>query len=181
MFCRSLVVLLYFFFWPLFCLFFDIRILITSLVSSNSHYSDVQHVLTIWVTRRRCLIQTWSSYSSLEPEFPQLLVRFGFIIFLVFCVVFCSVCLFVFVLCIVSNVSSLSFIIQSWLSLRFSLTFIIYTVKLILRGQHWDKEKVVFYDRWPFKRGSIHMKCSMTGQEKGDILNTDDHLIEMTA
>ena len=37
MFCRSLFVLLYFFFWPLCCLFyFDMRILITPLVSSNS-------------------------------------------------------------------------------------------------------------------------------------------------
>jgi hypothetical protein len=37
LFCRSLFVLLYFFFWPLCCLFFfDIRILITPLVSSNS-------------------------------------------------------------------------------------------------------------------------------------------------
>jgi hypothetical protein len=37
MFCRSLFVLLYFFFWPLCCLFFfDIQILITPLVSSNS-------------------------------------------------------------------------------------------------------------------------------------------------
>ena len=37
MFCWSLFVLLYFFFWPLCCLFFfDIRILITPLVSSNS-------------------------------------------------------------------------------------------------------------------------------------------------
>ena len=36
-FCRSLFVLLSFFFWPLCCLFFfDIRILITTLVSSNS-------------------------------------------------------------------------------------------------------------------------------------------------
>ena len=36
-FCRSLFVLLYFFFWPLCCLFFfDIRVLITPLVSSNS-------------------------------------------------------------------------------------------------------------------------------------------------
>ena len=33
--CRSLFVLLSFFFWPLCCLFFDIRILITPLVSSN--------------------------------------------------------------------------------------------------------------------------------------------------
>ena len=39
MFCRSLFVLLYFFFWPLCCLFFfDIRLLITRLVSSNSSH-----------------------------------------------------------------------------------------------------------------------------------------------
>ena len=42
MFCRSLFVLLYFFFWPLCCLFFfDIRILIAPLVSSSSSYSYV--------------------------------------------------------------------------------------------------------------------------------------------
>ena len=38
MFCRSLFVLLYFFFWPLCCLFFDLRILIAPLVSSNSSH-----------------------------------------------------------------------------------------------------------------------------------------------
>jgi hypothetical protein len=39
MFCRSLFVLLYFFFWPLCCLFFfDIRILIAPLISSNSSF-----------------------------------------------------------------------------------------------------------------------------------------------
>jgi hypothetical protein len=39
MFCRSLFVLLYFLFWPLCCLFFfDIRILINPLVSSNSSW-----------------------------------------------------------------------------------------------------------------------------------------------
>ena len=38
MFCRSLFVLLSFFFWPLCCLSFDLRILITPLVSSNSFY-----------------------------------------------------------------------------------------------------------------------------------------------
>jgi len=37
-FCRALFVLLYFFCWPLCCLFFDIRILITPLVSSNASY-----------------------------------------------------------------------------------------------------------------------------------------------
>ena len=35
MFCRSLLVFLYFFFLPFCCLFFDIRILITTLISSN--------------------------------------------------------------------------------------------------------------------------------------------------
>ena len=40
LFCRSLFVLLYFVFWPLYCLFFfDIRILITPLVSSISSYN----------------------------------------------------------------------------------------------------------------------------------------------
>ena len=39
MFCRSLFVLLSFFFWPLCCLFcFDLQILITPLVSSNSSF-----------------------------------------------------------------------------------------------------------------------------------------------
>jgi hypothetical protein len=39
MFCRSLFVLLSFFFWPMCCLFvFDLRILITPLVSSNYSY-----------------------------------------------------------------------------------------------------------------------------------------------
>jgi hypothetical protein len=36
MFCRSLFFLLYFFFWPLLCLFFDIQILMYPLVFSNS-------------------------------------------------------------------------------------------------------------------------------------------------
>ena len=44
MFCRSFFVLLYFFFWPLcFLFFFDIQILITPLVSSNSYYVIVAY------------------------------------------------------------------------------------------------------------------------------------------
>ena len=43
------------------------------------------------------------------------------------------------------------------------------TVKPVLRGHLWDKEKVVFKDRWSLKTGSIHIKFSMTGQEKGDL------------
>ena len=50
MLCRSLFVLLYFFFWPLCCLFFsDIRILIAPLVSSNS---SCNHIYT-----RVCIIK----------------------------------------------------------------------------------------------------------------------------
>ena len=45
-----------------------------------------------------------------------------------------------------------------------------HTVKSVLRGHIWDKEKVALYDRWPLKRGSIHIKFSMTEQEKGDLL-----------
>ena len=40
MFCRSLFFLLYFFFWPLYCLSFELRILIIPLVSSNSSYKS---------------------------------------------------------------------------------------------------------------------------------------------
>ena len=39
MFCRWLFVLLFFFVWPLYCLWFDIRLLITSLVSSNTFHT----------------------------------------------------------------------------------------------------------------------------------------------
>jgi hypothetical protein len=50
-----------------------------------------------------------------------------------------------------------------------------HTVKPVLRGHLWEKEKVAFKDRWPLKRGSIQMKFSMTGHEKGD------HIIQVTA
>jgi hypothetical protein len=43
-------------------------------------------------------------------------------------------------------------------------------IKSVLRGHLSDKEKVAFYDWWPLKRGSIHMRFSMTGQEKCDFL-----------
>ena len=49
MFCRSLFVLLYSFFWPLCCLFFDIRILITPLVSSNSSFNWSFYTLFLFV------------------------------------------------------------------------------------------------------------------------------------
>ena len=63
MFCRLLFVLFYFFFWLLCCLFFfDIRILITPLIPSNSsYYVPMQSIpispLMLWVRitiRTRC-------------------------------------------------------------------------------------------------------------------------------
>ena len=33
---------------------------------------------------------------------------------------------------------------------------------------------------WPLKRGTIHIECSMTGQEKKWLFNTGDCLIEVT-
>jgi hypothetical protein len=45
-----------------------------------------------------------------------------------------------------------------------------FTVKPILRGHPWEKENMALSDRWPLKRGSIHMNFSMTGQEKCDLL-----------
>jgi hypothetical protein len=50
MFCRSLFVLLSFFFWPLCCLFvFDLRILINPLVSSNSSYETRNSHMCVYV------------------------------------------------------------------------------------------------------------------------------------
>jgi hypothetical protein len=52
MFCRSLFVLLSFFFWPLCCLFFfDIRILITPLVSSSSSWYLRFHFLLLCILK----------------------------------------------------------------------------------------------------------------------------------
>ena len=44
------------------------------------------------------------------------------------------------------------------------------TIKPVLRGHLLDKEKVTLLDRWPLKRGSIHLVFSMTEKEKGDLL-----------
>jgi hypothetical protein len=58
MFCRSLFVRLCFFFWPLCCLSFDLRILITPLVSSNSSYwweALIAYVIVNLTTIRRSL------------------------------------------------------------------------------------------------------------------------------
>ena len=43
-----------------------------------------------------------------------------------------------------------------------------YTVKPVVRGHLWDKEKVVSYVRWPLKTGSIHLKFAMVLLNRGD-------------
>ena len=52
MFCRSLFFLLSFFFWPLWCLSFDLRILITPFVSSTSsnYVHDGYHYSCVWIS-----------------------------------------------------------------------------------------------------------------------------------
>ena len=45
-----------------------------------------------------------------------------------------------------------------------------YTVKPVLRGHLWEKEKVAFKTGVLSKEIKIYMKFSMTGQEKGDLL-----------
>ena len=74
MFSRSLFVLLFFFFWPLGCLFFfDIRILITPLVSSNSSYKKCTTGLLIRVARRVPIVEqepdTLLEYMDSAPDF----------------------------------------------------------------------------------------------------------------
>jgi hypothetical protein len=62
MFRRSLFVLLCIFFWPFCCLFFfDIRILITLLVSSNTSYSSRRH-------RGPYISRVWLLFCSLAPK-----------------------------------------------------------------------------------------------------------------
>ena len=78
MFCRSLFVLLSFFFWPLCCLsFFDLRILITPLVSSNSCIENRQfstksitfytnnYIMCSFICRISPHDEHWSSYQRL--------------------------------------------------------------------------------------------------------------------
>ena len=59
MICSSLFVLLYFFFWSLCCLFFDIQILITHLVSSNSSYNS-----------SRCTLKSYMKIVQSEHYIP---------------------------------------------------------------------------------------------------------------
>ena len=69
MFCRSLFILLFFFFWPLCCLFFfDIRILITPLVSSTLLISETRTPgeNNKRATDKLCLMQYTSPRTGIE-------------------------------------------------------------------------------------------------------------------
>ena len=104
MFCRSLFVLLYFFFWPLYCLFFfDIRILIIPLVSSNSSvYIDMPNwcvyyfinVLAIWVLQ--LLIYIYKDISHLFLGFISSLYVLIFISLTSFCLLMIKFTMFLF-------------------------------------------------------------------------------------
>ena len=60
MFCRSLFVLLCFFIWSLYCVSFDVRLLITSQVSSNfSHHTKLQLSMRQCSYSGCCFITSW--------------------------------------------------------------------------------------------------------------------------
>jgi len=63
------------------------------------------------------------------------------------------------------EIHTTKFVIQKVSSSKY-----MYTVKPVLRGHFWNKEIVTLWDRWPPKRGSIHMNFFMTGKEKSDLL-----------
>ena len=71
MFCRSLLVLLYFFYWPLCCLFFfDIPILITPLVFSNS---SLGHWVVCPSSIYKFLLPLWYLQTLLDTTFRTIL------------------------------------------------------------------------------------------------------------
>jgi hypothetical protein len=82
MFCRSLFVLLYFFFWPLRCLFFfDLRILITPVALSKS-YLLCRYLYKVRLYEGSCLIYI-------------ICVGLCIVVFNTYCVVFfvlCTIC-----------------------------------------------------------------------------------------
>ena len=59
MFCRSLFALLYFFLWPLCGQFFDLRILITPLVSSNSFYTVLKIKIKTQISNLMYTVFLW--------------------------------------------------------------------------------------------------------------------------
>ena len=71
---------------------------------------------------------------------------------------------------ITTIVASLIFMWRNVLDIQRYIFVWLSTVKPVFKGQLWNKEKVDLCDRWPLKRGSIRMKCSATGNEKGDLL-----------
>ena len=84
MFCRSLFVLLSFFFWPLRCLsFFDFRGLITLLVSSNSWYYHAtwKYNVILCIHFKSVLIIFKSRFNS---SFPSVVCRRAHVIFTLF-------------------------------------------------------------------------------------------------
>jgi hypothetical protein len=94
MFCRSLFVLLYFFFWPLCCLsFFDIRILITPLVSSNSSYSPADKTTGSFKENQyedRWSLSKSDKYASyyIETKFDVSAIFLAYIINILFTVIY---------------------------------------------------------------------------------------------
>ena len=80
---QTLLVLLYFFFWPLCCLFFfDIRFLITPLVSSNSFswiaHKVILHIQLLCYQKKKSLIITSQSCVRLVFPWGMRIIKFPY-------------------------------------------------------------------------------------------------------
>ena len=75
MLCTSLVALLYLFFWPLCCLFFDIRFLISPLISSNSSSKTIGFNLERYVLHTLVFNSTHNAWESNLGKIYRLVVN----------------------------------------------------------------------------------------------------------
>jgi hypothetical protein len=64
--------------------------------------------------------------------------------------------------------------------LRQSKDYKISVVKSVLRSHLWEIKNGLLRRTGDLKKGSIHMKFSMTGQDKSGLFNTGDCLIQVT-
>jgi hypothetical protein len=76
MFCRSLFVLLYFFIWPSCCLFFDLQILVTSLLKSVQRFQRRRFKCEKLTDGRRTLTHDKSSLGLWPSELKKVLFTY---------------------------------------------------------------------------------------------------------
>ena len=77
-----------FFFWPLYCVFFELRLLITSLVTSNFSWSCWPQIMFIWtgmqlnVFRRMCDMLDWKHVTIYNAEVSLVVIYIQYWMFM---------------------------------------------------------------------------------------------------